>query len=288
MKTTIYRYSRVLPADLPTADQSDRFKLYCIETDKDGNELLKIEYDTEGNESEKFENTYNDKGQLIKRLHYFEGELAETFTYEYNADGLMSKQTLEYAEGAATVTHYTYEGKNLVEKKAVDGDGETEARETYRYENDLLVEEQRFNQDGELFEKFSFTYVKAGEKDRVQESIEWGAHDNSTLRTVNSYSEKGFYTGAVSYNAQGKVVGKHTVIEDENNRVTDSIAESVKEVIHRKFVHDANDNLLNEERYRNGELFYRMEQAFDSEKRVAMQSVSDPSGYYTDVYEYEL
>jgi len=277
-----------VPEDIENAGHDARYKLHFSERDKKGNELLKAEYDTDGTETERFEYAY-DNNKIFKQLHYYENELAETFTYQYNEAGLLLKDTLVYNDGSDLVTLYSYdENKNLTEKKLVDTEGAVETVELYIYENNLLVEKTTHDESGGLLESYRYVYNRVGEKDLVIEAVEWNEHDQSYLRTVNSYNDAGNYSGSVSYNKDGVVVGKHTIVEDEKKRVSESLNESAKEIINRKFVYDQADNLLSEERYRNNAIIYSLHRVFSDQGLLLLQTVADGQSLFTDKYEYEF
>ncbi len=284
---TIFRYSAVLPDDVSTVDQSVRFKRSYVEFDGNNNELLNIEFDQEEGEREKYEHTYDEKGRHLKMSHYYEGELAETTDYSYNEKGLLIKEVLSYTDGSSSVTTYEYGEDGLPLKKEVrDSDGELELMETYKHENGLKVEELKFNGDSEMTESYRFKYVKAGDKDRVEESVEWDAHTGAEVRTMNTYSPEGNYLSSSTYNGQGQLIAKHSVVEDDKKRVAEALSEASKEVVLRKFGYDERDNMLSEERYRNGSIIMKLAQDFDGDNRMIMQSISDGQGYFTDLYEY--
>jgi hypothetical protein len=281
----VHRFSNLGLTDIDeNTDFGEALKIREVEYDEKGHIIKENEFTEEGEIGEVIIRKYNEKGDIIELEHYFEGMLSETTFYEYNADGLVITEKLKYADGGELISSYTYdEHKNVIEKRTVDNDGVLDSYETAKFDVLKPLEHLKYDSENKLIESRKLIY-RSDNPEILQEEIFFDAAGGTELRTVHLDNE----AGSVTYNKEGKIHTRQSLVYDEKKRVTETYVNTFSGSYCYKYSYDELDRVIEESRSQSNTLYFRALMEYNEKGMLIARSVTEMnSGLFTDIYKFE-
>lgn len=236
-------------------------------------------------------NTYNEKGQCIGWVWLEDGVQTESASYEYDENGNLSRYVVHTAEGEAVTTFArtldTYgnmlrlesyqDGRlNFTEENTYDARGRLKTcTETTHWEDgtqDALIRTYTYNWLGALTQRKDahtpsgscqlFTY-KDGNVDQV---TYFDAEGAVTDYFTHYYDDTGFEYQWIRCSSDGTMEHTCKRRKDETRLVITELHYDEKGIQtnrHDVFTYDESGNLLVQERYEDGEVYWRLSYTYE-------------------------
>lgn len=198
-----------------------------------------------------------------------QGKKASYSTYNINGQ-ILSSQTFNPQGQVFTSERYEYDkngNRTLYERQSLSGEYKKESE--YNITNNLIEE---YGYDGSA--KFR-TALKYDDKNRVSEITYYIADEIDEKR---GYRYEKNNTATVEILKGGKnLTSKVGLTFNSNNQVVSEETKNLEGKIleTKKYDYTASGNILKEEKYRNGEMFYRISYVYDTENNL--MTVSEES-----------
>ena len=259
--------------------------------DEKGNVLEEINFTREGDVESRYVHRYDGQGRVLETLYYSSEELTDRRTYERMADGKISRELKHYLDGSFdTITYLYNEEGHLSEKVTSDEEDYVESKTVFEYLDSRLLSEKEMDGEGTVISEKKYTY---DDKGNLTEFEEWNSDNDSRIRTVEEYDEKGSHLRTSRY-INGKLRERAGYTQDEQGRVAQMSEENERGASTYKFEYDQAGNVLvQEETDRQGEVISKMERTFGEGGRILENKVfvdglgRRMSQYYRIEYVYE-
>jgi len=281
----VHRFSNMGLTDIDeNTDFADALKIREVIYDEKGRIVKENEFAEDGEIGEVIIRKYDEKGNIIELEHYFEGILSETTFYEYDEKGLVVTEKLKYADGGELISTFTYdELENVIEKRTVDNEGVLDSYETAKFDIKRPLEHLKYDSESKLIESRKLIY-RSDNPEILQEEIFFDASAGTELRTVHLDNE----AGSVTYNKEGKIHTRQSLVYDEKKRVTETYINTFSGSYYYKYSYDELDRVIDESRSQSNTLYFRALMEYNEKGMLVARSVTEMnSGLFTDIYKFE-
>ncbi|PID94880.1 MAG: hypothetical protein CSA95_02060 [Bacteroidetes bacterium] len=270
---------------------TERYLREYIETDAQGNEIVKIEYGEKGLIEQKMIREYNPKNLLVKEQIFDDQELIEHRSWEYDDQGKIHKEFLHYADHSYDTTLFLYDSQgNIIEKRTTDDEGEEGSREEILYESGLVCRHRIYDEEGEIEADDRYTYDD--QKRLIKKELLNLDGEEETLEA--SYNEMGKVAVEVLLNDEGKIIERNTYTYNEAGLAIEIHEETVRQNNTTKISYNDQQQVVLHELYDVGKnLVNRVERSYDEKGRPTKAEIliSMPERgirhHYLLTYEYE-